>query len=230
MTNSNLRISTVGAALLAAALLLPACASTEQTRDFRYSGFLRNYEQLQPGAGADDPILIYVNPDADWASYDKVLIDRVTIWRTMGSNLPTVPETELQHLADHLYWAVRKQLEQDYKIVDFPGKGVMRLRVALTEARSANTAMAAVSRVSVVPLVTGVTKLTTGTYAFVGEAGIEGEILDSLTHERLSAAVDSRAGGRRGGASEWSDVENAFNFWAERLRKRLAERRSGSAG
>ena len=225
MTNSNLRILTLGAALLALGLLLPACTGTQQTHNFRYSGFLRNYEQLQPGTSEDDPILGYSNPDANWASYDKVMIDRVTIWRTMGSNLPTVPQTELQHLADHLYWAVRKQLEQDYEIVDFPGKSVMRLRVALTEARSANTAMTAVSRVSPVPLVSGVTKLTTGTYAFVGEAGIEGEILDSLTQVRLSAAVDSRAGDRRGGATEWSDVENAFDFWAERLRVRLAARR-----
>jgi hypothetical protein len=185
---------------------------------------------MQPGTDPDDPAMRYENPDADWASYDKIMMDRVTIWRTMGSNLPTVPETELQHLADHLYWAVRKQLEQDYKFVQAPGPGVLRLRVALTEARSANTAMAAVSRVSVVPLVTGVTKLTTGTYAFVGAAGIEGEILDSMTHERLSAAVDSRAGGRRGGAGEWSDVENAFNFWAERLRTNLAKRRAGAGG
>ena len=64
----------------------------------------------------------------------------------------------------------------------------------------------------------------------MGEAGIEGEILDSLSQVRLSAAVDSRAGGRRGGASEWSDVENAFNFWAEQLRKRLAERRAAAGG
>ena len=55
MTNSNLRISTLGAALLALSLLLPACTGTQQSRDIRYSGFLKHYDQMQPGTDPNDP-------------------------------------------------------------------------------------------------------------------------------------------------------------------------------
>ena len=212
-------------------LLGLGCATTEKTRDFRYSGFLKNYEQLQPGQSADDPILLYLNPDADWASYDKLMIDPVTIWRTMGSNLTSVPETELQQLADQLYWALRKAVEKEYEIVERPGRGVLRVRVALTEVKGANAVASTISKLSPLPLITGVSRMATGTWAFVGKAGIEGETLDSLSNQRLSAAVDERAGGRslQGGSHTWSDVEQAFHYWADRFSKRLAElRKQGS--
>jgi len=208
-------------------LLGLSCATTEKTRDFRYSGFLKNYEQLQPGQSADDPILLYLNPDADWASYDKLMIDPVTIWRTMGSDLTSVPETELQQLADQLYWALRKAVEDDYEIVERPGRGVLRVRVALTEVKGANAVASTISKLSPLPLITGVSRMATGTWAFVGKAGIEGEVLDSLSNRRLSAAVDERAGGRslQSGNSTWSDVEQAFHYWADRFSKRLAKLR-----
>ena len=68
---------------------------------------------------------------------------------------------------------------------------------------------------------------------FAGEAGVEGELTDSLSGERLGAAVDARVGNKtiRGGLKEWSQVDDAFAFWAERIRKRLAElRKSSPAG
>ncbi len=57
-----------------------------------------------------------------------------------------------------------------------------------------------------------------------GKAGVEGDITDSLTGVRLMGAVDERQGTKaiRGGFGKWSDVEQAFDFWAERLRGRLA--------
>ena len=81
-------------------------------------------------------------------------------------------------------------------------------------------------------MVSGVTKLATGTYAFVGTAGIEAEFLDSLSGHRLAAAIDERAGGRslRGGNTTWSDVQNAFDFWAAQMRTRLAELSGRGAG
>jgi hypothetical protein len=41
--------------------------------------------------------------------------------------------------------------------------------------------------------------------------------------------VDRRAGTKalRGGVSTWADVQNAFDYWSERLRTRLAELRKG---
>src|SRR5207247_2105465 len=68
-------------------------------------------------------------------------------------------------------------------------------------------------------LLTTVGGLATDTQLLVGRAGVEAEILDGVTDERLAAAVDRRAGTKalRGGVSTWSDVENAFDYWSERL-------------
>jgi hypothetical protein len=217
-------------ALLALGLALAACATTEQTRDLRYSGFLKNYAQLSPGQRGQ-AMLVYVNPDADFSAYDKIIIDPVTVWRTMGSNIPSLTPEETQKLANYLYWATRKRLESDYEIVERRGRDVLRLRVAITEAKGSNVTMDVISKVSPLPLVSGVTKLATGTRAFVGKAGIEMELLDSLSNHRLAAAMDERAGSRsiRGAGSAWSDVADAFDYWAERMQMGLAELRTGGA-
>ena len=56
--------------------------------------------------------------------------------------------------------------------------------------------------------------------ALVGSASIEAELVDSVTDERLAAAIDAVAGtkGLLRAFSKWVDVQNACNNWAERLR------------
>jgi uncharacterized protein DUF3313 len=102
--------------------------------------------------------------------------------------------------------------------------------VAITDAKGARVALNTVSKV--VPqlrLLTTVGGLATDTQLLVGRAGVEAEILDGVTDQRLAAAADRRAGTKalRGGVGTWSDVENAFDYWSERLRTRLAELRQG---
>jgi len=103
--------------------------------------------------------------------------------------------------------------------------------VAITEAKGSRVVVNTVSKI--VPqlrvLIT-VGGLATETQALVGRAGVEAELLDALTHERLGAAVDRRAGTKalRGGFGTWPDVQRSFDYWSERLRTRLAELRQGS--
>jgi hypothetical protein len=70
----------------------------------------------------------------------------------------------------------------------------------------------------------------TDVQVFVGRASAEAEISDSLTGERLLAAVDQRSGTKaiRGGLKTWSDAKEVFEYWAERVRERLTELRTGS--
>jgi len=117
-------------------------------------------------------------------SYEKVVIDPVTIWTSGDSSVAKVSDADRQLLADYLDASLRNSLSQ----------------------------------------------IASDTQVLVGRAGVEGEILDGVTEERLAAAVDRRAGTKalRGGISTWADVQNAFDFWSERLRTRLAElRKSG---
>ena len=210
------------------AVLLLSCGTTSQTRTARPAGFLKDYSQLKPGQGKEAQ-LVYRNPDARVDDYDAILVDPVTVWRSEGWSIEKVPDEELKQLVDRFELVLRRELEADWVLADRPGPGVMRLRVALTEARGAPVVASVVS--SILPqgqLISGIRKLSRGTHIFVGSASIEAELLDSLSHERILAAVDERAGTRalRGGVGTWSDVEQAFVYWAKRLRDRLRELRS----
>jgi hypothetical protein len=209
--------------LLLLGFVLSACATTRQSPGAGdRSGFLGDYSQLREGEG-DEPQLIYIDPAANWARYNAILIDSVTIWRSEETEDVSIEDQ--QRLTDSLYAALHKQLGADYQIADRAGPGVLRLRAAITEAKGARVVMNTVT--SIVPqlrLLTTVGGMAAGTAVLVGKAGVEGEITDSLTGERLMAAVDERQGTKavRGGIKKWSDAELAFDFWAERLRKRLA--------
>ncbi len=216
--------------VLAAAVVVSGCALTRQTRTVEKSGFLGDYSMLREGSEGEAR-LIYIKPGVAWARYNKIMIDPVTIWTSGDSTVANVPEEDRQLLADYLDASLRNSLRQDYTIVDRPEPGTLRLRVAITDAKGAKAVLNTISKV--IPqlrLLTTVGGLASGTQVLVGRAGVEGEIQDSLTNERLMAAVDSRAGTKalRGGVSTWADVENAFDYWSNRLRTRLAELRKGS--
>ncbi len=209
--------------------LVGGCATTEEVREVEESGFLGDYSQLQTG-GEGQAALRYVNPHARFDSYNKMLIDPVTLWMKDGSNLSEVPEVDRKMLVDYLHTALSDSLGREYTLVDAPGPGVMRLRVAITEAEQAPVVMSTVS--NVVPqmlLISNVKKMVTGTQAFVGSAAVEGELLDAATGERLAAFVDKRSGGKsieRIGAGSWNDFKNACRVWAKLIATRLAEQRA----
>jgi hypothetical protein len=154
-----------------------------------------------------------------------VVIDPVTIWLEGDSALAEISREEAQRLADYLYTALRREIEQSFTISDRPGPENLRLRAAITEARGSRVPLDIVS--TVLPparLLSAAKMLATGTHAFVGRAGIEIEVLDSASGSRLIAAVDERAGTKalRGSTSSWSDVDAAFDHWASVIAARLA--------
>ena len=207
-------------------LIISGCATTRESGEVEKSGFLQDYSQLHQGKG-DEAQLIYVNPNADWKKYDAVMIDSVTLWKS--SETSKISEEDAQRLTDRLYAALHNQLSRDFRIVEEPGAGVMRLRAAITEAKGANVAGNAVT--TVVPqlrLLTTAGGMATDSAMFAGSAAVEAEITDSITNERLAAAVDERVGTKtiRGGFGEWSHAERAFAYWAERLRARLVQLRA----
>ena len=210
-------------ALATAAMIAVACATTRQSRGTgEASGFLGDYSDLREGE-KDEPQLIYIRPDVDWSRYDAIHIDSVTLWRDEKTD--DVPEEEKQLLTDFFFHALHEQLSKDYTMADRPGPNVLRLRAAITEAKGSKAVLNTIT--SVVPqlrLLTTIVGMSAGTSVLVGKAGLEGEITDSMSGDRLMAALDERQGTKamRGGVKTWSDVKLAGEFWAERLRKRLA--------
>lgn len=216
--------------LLAAVLViaLGGCAVTEQaepdTVDISAgSGFLKDYSQLKPGKKGQ-ALFVYFNPRADWSRYNQILIAPVTVGLGPSHELG---EQEQQILSSYYYHALQTNLSKNFTLATQPGPDVMTLRAALTDATTATPVLRTIS--VVIPqarLLGAVKNMATGSYAFVGSAQSEGEVLDSLTGETLAAAVDRRSGGisiKNADVWEWGDAENAMDYWAQRTDQRLAD-------
>lgn len=207
-------------------LIVTACATTQQANDVVKSGFLDDYSILRKGAGDNEALLRYVNPIADWKKYTKVMIDPVQLWMGKSSSLRFIPREERIRLTLILFGKIRDGLLADYRIVREPGPHVMRISVALTEAKSSDAALDTIS--SILPtgyVVSGAKSLATGTGTFVGAASVEAKITDAELGTLLAAAVDRRGGAKSlsGVTSEWDDVEESFQYWASLLRYRLCQ-------
>jgi hypothetical protein len=126
---------------------------------------------------------------------------------------------------------LREQLGKDYQIVNTAGPGVLRLRVALTEAGAGKPLLGVISSMSPPGIALSSLKtVATGKGTGVGTARVEMELLDAQTRQRLAAGVDAQSGNKRdffGNFDKWDDAQDAFDGWAAKLRARLMELRAG---
>ncbi len=201
--------------------MLCACATTYEARSVHPSGFLGDYSKLKKirrGGSA----LLYVNETAIAGRYSKVILDPIQMYGPTNGALARLSKTDQQTLVNYLDAALRVYMTNIYAVVDQPGPDVMRMRMAITEAKGANVPLDVVS--SVVPFglaVSVVKELATGAHTAVGQAGLECEGLDSVTGERMFAFVDARVGrkvtGRFDKFRKWHTVQDAFEFWAKKI-------------
>lgn len=209
--------------------LCSGCLSTYQARKVQPSGFLGDYSKLRPGQG-DEAQLVYINRKANFGAYKKIMMDPVRVYATRESGLADISREDLQRLVNYLDAALRERLQVDYTLVNQAGPGVMRLRVAVTDAKGAKVAMDTFSTLMPIGLaLSEVKNLATGSHTAVGSVGVECEALDSVSNVRLFAAVDERVGrkitGKLDKFDKWRTANDAFDYWAERLQARLRELR-----
>jgi hypothetical protein len=213
--------------LVAVALSMAGCATTHQTRSVKATGFLTDYSNLRKGTGKEAQLL-YVDSDATWKTYKKLLIDPVRVCTERGSKLHKLSAEDRQALVDYLDSAMRRELMKDYEIVGITGLDVLRIRMAISDARASKIVMDTTSNI-LPPMVavSALKRLLQGTNLAVGDARLEFEALDSMTGRQLGAGIDHRAGAKtfKGKFDKWSDTKSAFDYWAERLRDRLAKLR-----
>jgi len=217
-----------GGRIVAAALLLAAaCAARRPGPSTEYSGFLDDYSLLHRG-GQGEVALLYRNPQARWTSYDKVLFEPVTLWRSGRKSLDPVPEGDLLRLISDLEDAIRRRLGTGFQLVEAPAPGTMRIRLAITEARATDPVLDVLRGRGGADVTPGDGPLDPETRRFIEHAEIEGEIRDANTNQLLAAGVARR---RREGAhpiDTWADVDRALAFWAERVCGRLEARTRGA--
>ena len=217
--------------LLSASLLATGCATTYQANEVEPAGFLGAYHMLKEG-GDDQALLVYRHPDVNklCKNYNKVLLEPITIWVKAESSVADVSVEDRQQLKSYLYQSVKKALGSDYKLVSQPGAGVMRIRGAITEAEGSWVALDALTSIHPGTVaMSGVKQMAFGSGSFVGETAVEFSIEDSVTRKPLMMGVDKRAGGKNWVKkfNSWGKVEASYDYWADKLKTRLAECRAG---
>jgi len=178
-----------------AILLLAACSSPP-----RYSGFLGDYKGFKQSK-------IHANtygwekPGVDLRDYDDLMIDKVEVWLLPDSEGEKLDAETRKKVAAAFDRILRRTLAPYYDVVERPGPNVMRMRIAITDIAPAGQDVEGGPDVS------------------VGAASMELELIDSVSGERLGAAVDKIVGSYAGqrAPKEWRSVEGAFIEWANRI-------------
>jgi len=238
--NRSARLTRVAGVALAA--VVAGCSTTQQVKVSEsratYCPFLgpTTCAKLTPNAtpgrfdsGSGLAGLRYINPDAHWTKYRKVIIAPVSFWGGDDSKISPADQVALTNFfTQALYDALSKKFE----VVNKPGPDVMEIQVAVDEIGKATPVLRSVSMV--IPQARALSTLgylATGTYAFVGSAQAEGKVTDSVTGQILVAAVDRRVGGGNiENAAQWQlgDAENAMRAWSEQAANKLSAWTSGT--
>lgn len=225
--------------MLVLMLVVTGCAATQEARSVEKSGFLGDYSMLKEGERSavtggsveNQALWVYKNPAADWRKYKKVWLEPVTLWmKQKDSQLKDVSVEDRQRLAALMWSKIDEQLRKDYEMTSQAGPDVLRIQVAITEAESSNAVLDTVT--SVVPqtrMLSGMVSLGRGVSLFTGSTSAEMKATDGDSGTLLVAAVDRRGGTKslRGVTNSWNDVEEAYRFWAEKMRYRLCQWRGG---
>jgi hypothetical protein len=197
------------AAILLITLYVSSCANpvVEQAR----TGFISDYSSLKK---TSDTSYLYFSPKI--SSYSSFLIEKPIVLfdqdkRYEGGQFSKEEIDDLvEYYFEHLKEAISKK--EGYVLTDKPGKGVARIKVALTAVDETVGAL-------------NLTIYTKITGAGLGGAAMEGEILDSITGEQLSAVVQWGNGSRmlRAGFTKLGDAKLQVDKWTQNLRKSIDE-------
>jgi hypothetical protein len=206
--------------LLMGMMFLASCASAPPK-----SGFLGEYSKnLGPGpkGGVKER---WVKPGVDFTKYNKVILENVTFFFAEDSQYKGIESSELHDLAEDFDLAIvdaLKGLGKGAGFVTEPGTDVARIRIAITDIKQSTPAIGVASTaIMVTPVGLGINlvkKGATGSWSGSGATSAEFLIIDSMTNQVIVAARDERKAGLTERFTKWGSAEEAFKFWAERIR------------
>jgi hypothetical protein len=208
--------------LIIGMMVVVGCATTESAKTGQTAapkGFLGDYySNLTPGpeGGAK---MRWLKPGVDFGKYNKVMLDSVIFFFADDSEYKGMDPQELKEIADAGNRQMVDILKGSYPIVADPGPDVVRIRTAITDLKQSRPVLSGVT--SVVPIGLGlslVKKGASGSWTGSGVTGAELMILDSMTNDVIAVAKDERSAGFTERFSKWGSAEEAFKFWAERIK------------
>jgi hypothetical protein len=202
--------------LLAALTLLPAGTARAQE-----SGFLGDYSDLSEvtdAAGAK--VKRYVNPKFKPGAYQALMIDPIQYY---PAPKPTdqVSASTLTDISRYVDKGLREQIGAKVKLVSEPGPGVLRMKPAITAVVPKSESLKAYQYIPIAFLVTEVKGRDKE-----ASMQIEVDLVDSLSGERMGAAMRSGVGEKlpnKDASLTLTDVMPLLNKWIETGASFLAE-------
>jgi len=232
--------NSVALSILLAALLPISSPLAEDKPEF--SGFLGNYSDFRESKRVEDA-WVYYKPNFsvdDLKHYNKLVIDPVEMMPHKKAEIKTISPETRERVAGYFRDAIRKAMEPDYKIVDAPGKDVIRVRAAITNLVPRDVEHGVAEHLPIMLLFRAgkaAHRAATDQQEITVEATLEMEFDDSISGERLMAIVDGHRGARvtlKTGEPDinWQHVSAALDYWAKTMRERFDEAhgKSGQGG
>lgn len=181
------------------------------------------YDKMQPGpeGGAQKR---WVKPGVDFSRYNKLMVETVVFYLAQDSDYKGIEPNEMKELSDKFNSTLVNTLKEKYPVVTQPGPDVAVIRFAITDLEQSSPVLSGVT--SVVPIGLGISAIkrgTKGSWTGSGATGGALMVLDSTTNDVIAVAEDRRTASFGERFSAWGSAEEAFKFWAERLRAFLDE-------
>jgi len=199
---------------LALTSILISCASQSSQ-----SAFLKDYyNKMTPGpeGGAKSR---WLKPGVDFGKYNKVLLESVVFQLADTSEFKGIDPVVFMELSDAFNLAVVNAIKDKYPIVSEPGPDVVRIRIALVGIKQSYPVLSGIT--SIVPVGLGISILkkgATGSWTGSGVTGAELMAFDSVSNEVIAVAQDEQTAGFTERFTKYGSAEEAFKFWAERIR------------
>jgi hypothetical protein len=161
----------------------------------------------------------WIKPGVDISKYHRLMLDPVVFFFASDSEYKGMDPQELKSLADAFRRQLIDSLKKRYPIVTGTGPDVARIRFAITDLRQSRP----VDSDGAPDEPTGpdgddLKKRALTSWAGSGATCAEVMMFDSMTREAVFAAKDERTIGLREKFTRWGSVEDAFEFWANRVR------------
>lgn len=160
-----------------------------------YSGYLKDYSQLQTAVDTEgEKVLRYVSPKLLAGEYKKIIFEPVQYY---PEPQPT-EEVSAQTLKDirlYIDQKLREEISKKMEVVNNPGPGTLRLRIALTSIGKDTEGLKPYQFIPVALVLTGA-KAAAGYHPHSAKLYLEAETQDSVTGERLAIAVRAGKGER----------------------------------
>lgn len=166
----------------------------------------------------------WLKPGVNFGKYNKIMIESVVFYLAKDSDYQGIDPEAMKELADKFDKILADKLKDRYPVVTTPGPDVLLIRPAITDLEQSRPVLSGVT--SVVPIGLGISIIkrgTMGSWTGSGETGGAMMAVDSTTNDVVAVAEDKQHAGFTERFSKWGSAEDAFNFWAERMRKFLDE-------